>query len=162
MPGCGEGDCHIQLEKAPHLPTLNPGWPWVVSERAGCGSCFLACTYKVSALHDCAAHRALPVPMGAAGMSCSPCYARTPIIIITSALPCAHPAGMPLARPEFMQAQRWGSAFPAQPFGVPCLKAGSAKLVACGDFCLGAGIENAALSAQAAAAAMKEMLEGSS
>lgn len=72
---------------------------------------------------------------------------------------CLLAAGAPLSRPTFMQAQRWGSAFPAEPFNVPYLKAESAKLVACGDFCLGPGIENAANSASAAALAIKQMLE---
>jgi predicted NAD/FAD-dependent oxidoreductase len=57
-----------------------------------------------------------------------------------------------------LQVHRWGAAFPAKPFGSPCLKAETAQLAACGDFCLGAGIENAVLSGQAAAEAMSEML----
>jgi predicted NAD/FAD-dependent oxidoreductase len=57
-----------------------------------------------------------------------------------------------------MQVHRWGSAFPAKPFGSACLKAETAQLAACGDFCLGAGIENAVMSGQAAADAMSEML----
>lgn len=60
-----------------------------------------------------------------------------------------------------VQVHRWGSAFPAQPFGSPCLTADSAQLAACGDFCLGAGVENAVLSGRAAAEAMISMLAGS-
>jgi predicted NAD/FAD-dependent oxidoreductase len=57
-----------------------------------------------------------------------------------------------------MQAQRWGAAYPAQPLGTPCLRADQAKLAACGDFCTGAGVENAVLSAKAAAQAVQQML----
>jgi predicted NAD/FAD-dependent oxidoreductase len=56
------------------------------------------------------------------------------------------------------QVHRWGSAFPARPFGSPCLTAESARLAACGDYCLGAGVENAVLSGQAAAEAVSRML----
>lgn len=59
-----------------------------------------------------------------------------------------------------LQVHRWGAAFPAKPFGSPCLKADTARLAACGDFCMGGGIENAVLSGQAAAEAMCEMLAG--
>eukprot|EP00878_Enallax_costatus_P045432 GHUV01054729.1.p1 GENE.GHUV01054729.1~~GHUV01054729.1.p1 ORF type:complete len:202 (+),score=84.88 GHUV01054729.1:274-879(+) len=63
-----------------------------------------------------------------------------------------------LQEPAFVQVHRWGSAFPANPFGSPCLTAESAQLAACGDFCLGAGVENAVLSGKAAAEAMIRML----
>jgi predicted NAD/FAD-dependent oxidoreductase len=57
------------------------------------------------------------------------------------------------------QVHRWGSAFPAKPFGSSCLTADSARLAACGDFCLGGSVENAVLSAQAAADAVLGMLQ---
>lgn len=57
-----------------------------------------------------------------------------------------------------LQVHRWGSALPAKPFGSPCLTAESALLAACGDFCLGAGVENAVLSGKAAAEAMTNLL----
>ena len=56
------------------------------------------------------------------------------------------------------QVHRWGSALPAKPFGSPCLTAESALLAACGDFCLGAGVENAVLSGEAAAEAINSLL----
>lgn len=56
------------------------------------------------------------------------------------------------------QVHRWGSAMPARPFGVPCLTAESARLAACGDFCLGTGVENAVTSGRAAADALAAML----
>eukprot|EP00877_Chromochloris_zofingiensis_P000364 jgi/Chrzof1/10328/Cz04g38020.t1 len=65
----------------------------------------------------------------------------------------------PLPIPSFMQAHRWGSAFPRQPLNSSCLQAVKPRLVACGDYCLGAGIENAVLSARAAADAMRGMFE---
>jgi predicted NAD/FAD-dependent oxidoreductase len=57
-----------------------------------------------------------------------------------------------------LQVHRWGSALPAKPFGSPCLTAESALLAACGDFCLGAGVENAVLSGKAAAEAISSLL----
>jgi hypothetical protein len=58
----------------------------------------------------------------------------------------------------FAQVHRWGGAFPEAPLGAPCLRADGAALAACGDFCLGGGVEGAALSGRAAAAAVGEML----
>lgn len=60
-----------------------------------------------------------------------------------------------------LQVHRWGSALPANPFGSPCLTAESALLAACGDFCLGAGVENAVLSGKAAAEAINTLLAAS-
>lgn len=64
----------------------------------------------------------------------------------------------PLPEPAFAQVHRWGGAFPVRALGAPCLRADSSALAACGDFCLGGGVEGAALSGQAAAAAVDEML----
>ena len=58
-----------------------------------------------------------------------------------------------------MQAHRWGSAFPAKPLGNACLTVPSANFTACGDFCLGAGVENAALSGLAAANSVLDIFE---
>lgn len=58
-----------------------------------------------------------------------------------------------------LQVHRWGSALPSKPFGSPCLTAESALLAACGDFCLGAGVENAVLSGKAAAEAVNSLLQ---
>jgi predicted NAD/FAD-dependent oxidoreductase len=60
-----------------------------------------------------------------------------------------------------VQVHRWGSALPAQPFGSPCLTAESALLAACGDFCLGAGVENAVMSGKAAADIVHSLLGSS-
>ncbi len=63
-----------------------------------------------------------------------------------------------LQEPAFVQVHRWGSALPAAPFGSPCLTADTASLAACGDFCLGGGVEGAVLSADAAAQALTSVL----
>jgi len=68
----------------------------------------------------------------------------------------AAPASFP--EPVFAQVHRWGGAFPQAALGAPCLRADGAALAACGDFCLGGGVEGAALSGRAAAAAVAEML----
>jgi predicted NAD/FAD-dependent oxidoreductase len=67
-------------------------------------------------------------------------------------------ATMEMPEPAFAQVHRWGGAFPTQALAAPCLRADGAALAACGDFCLGGGIEGAALSGQAAATAVDEML----
>lgn len=58
-----------------------------------------------------------------------------------------------------MQLHRWGAALPAQPLGESCLTVPSVNFAACGDFCLGGGIENAALSGLAAADAICDLFE---
>jgi hypothetical protein len=73
-------------------------------------------------------------------------------------------AGVVLPPPAFIQAHRWGSAFPARPIAASCLRADSARLVACGDFCLpggggAGGVEAAVLSARAAADAVRRLFE---
>lgn len=67
--------------------------------------------------------------------------------------------GKGLPPPAFTQLHRWGSAFPARPLGQPCVTVGSVNFVACGDYCLGAGIENAAVSGLAAADSICDMFE---
>jgi predicted NAD/FAD-dependent oxidoreductase len=42
---------------------------------------------------------------------------------------------------------------------VTCFKAEKVRLAACGDFCLGAGVENAVLSGTAAADAVRQFFE---
>lgn len=63
-----------------------------------------------------------------------------------------------LPEPVFVQCQRWGSGLPARPLGRTHVVVPQVKAAACGDFCLGGGIENAAESALAAAEAVKQML----
>lgn len=55
-----------------------------------------------------------------------------------------------------MRLHRWGCAFTTPALEVPCLHAtiGSTSLAVAGDFCLGAGVENALLSGMAAADAI--------
>lgn len=78
-------------------------------------------------------------------------------------------ASVALPPPAFVQAHRWGSAFPVVVDasgggggggGAPsCLRADGARLAACGDFCAGGGAEGAVLSGLAAADAVRAMFE---
>lgn len=61
-------------------------------------------------------------------------------------------------RPDVLVAHRWGSAYTTPPLGQPCLSVPAAHFVACGDFCLGPGVETAALSGLAAAEAVVSAL----
>jgi renalase len=63
-----------------------------------------------------------------------------------------------LPEPVFVQCQRWGSALPAAPLGRPCLAVPRRMAAACGDFCLGGGVEGAVESALAASEAVQGML----
>lgn len=53
-----------------------------------------------------------------------------------------------------MAAHRWGSAYVTAPLGQPCMHQPEARFAAAGDFCLGAGVENALASGLAAAEAL--------
>jgi hypothetical protein len=63
-----------------------------------------------------------------------------------------------LPEPVFVQCQRWGSALPAAPLGRPYLAVPERVAAACGDFCLGGGVEGAVESALAASEAVQKML----
>jgi hypothetical protein len=76
---------------------------------------------------------------------------------LASLLRCVAP-GQALLEPAFVQCQRWGSALPARPLGRVCLAVPERRAAACGDFCLGAGVEAAVESALAASAAVQKML----
>ncbi|MEW5306875.1 MAG: hypothetical protein WDW36_009312 [Sanguina aurantia] len=60
--------------------------------------------------------------------------------------------------PVYMHAQRWGAAYTDKPLGVSHMADAHNRFAACGDFCLGAGFGNAALSGEAAAIAVVRML----
>ncbi len=53
--------------------------------------------------------------------------------------------------PLFLAAHRWRSALTTRPLGEPCLWDASLQLAVCGDWCLGARVEDAFLSGTAAA-----------
>ena len=59
--------------------------------------------------------------------------------------------------PMYLRAQRWASAFKADPLSDPCLIEPGLRLSACGDFCLSSSAEGAILSAIAAADAIAEL-----
>ena len=59
--------------------------------------------------------------------------------------------------PTYLRAQRWASAFKADPLGDPCLTEPGLRLAACGDFCLSSSAEGAILSGIAAAEALAEL-----
>jgi photolyase PhrII len=59
--------------------------------------------------------------------------------------------GAPRAEPVFARAHRWRYASVTKPLGEDCLVHSSGRLIACGDWCLGARIEAAFLSGSAAA-----------
>lgn len=65
----------------------------------------------------------------------------------------------PLPAPVHLQAQRWGSAFQAQPMGEGCLSDTDTRLVACGDWAATApGVPGAIASGKAAADTVMRML----
>ncbi|MDI9634523.1 FAD-dependent oxidoreductase [Oscillatoria amoena NRMC-F 0135] len=67
-------------------------------------------------------------------------------------LNCAAKLTLPwLATPEFMQVHRWRYAFPQQPLSETYLSAKPLKLVCCGDWCGGYGVESALQSGLSAA-----------
>jgi hypothetical protein len=68
-------------------------------------------------------------------------------------------AGLELPEPCFIQAHRWGSAFPVKSVAGTCLRAESARLAACGDFCAGGGVEGAVMSGRAAADVVRQLFE---
>ncbi len=73
--------------------------------------------------------------------------------------PVPVPPGIrPLNRPKYLSAHRWGSAYVTQPLGVPAVWEAEGRWAACGDFCLGPGVEHAATSGAAAAEAVAGML----
>ncbi|GLI71462.1 hypothetical protein VaNZ11_016685 [Volvox africanus] len=62
-----------------------------------------------------------------------------------------------LAPPAFISAHRWASCFTASPLGTPVVWNEEGRWAACGDFCLGPGLEGAAESGAAAAEAVANM-----
>ncbi|PNW83389.1 hypothetical protein CHLRE_05g245150v5 [Chlamydomonas reinhardtii] len=64
----------------------------------------------------------------------------------------------PLNRPKYLSAHRWGSAFTSTPLGVPAVWEADGRWAAAGDFCNGAGVEQALTSGAAAAEAVAGML----
>ncbi|KAG2496040.1 hypothetical protein HYH03_005961 [Edaphochlamys debaryana] len=64
----------------------------------------------------------------------------------------------PLNRPKYLSAHRWGSAYVTNPLGQPAVSDVDSRWAACGDFCLGAGVESAAISGASAADAVANML----
>ncbi|KAG2430875.1 hypothetical protein HXX76_009849 [Chlamydomonas incerta] len=64
----------------------------------------------------------------------------------------------PLNRPKYLSAHRWGSAYTTSPLGVPAVWEADGRWAAAGDFCNGAGVEQALTSGAAAAEAVAGML----
>ncbi|GIL91413.1 hypothetical protein Vretimale_17810 [Volvox reticuliferus] len=62
-----------------------------------------------------------------------------------------------LAPPSFVSSHRWASCFTASPLGPPAMWNEEGRWAACGDFCLGPGLERAAESGAAAAEAVASM-----
>lgn len=62
-----------------------------------------------------------------------------------------------MGRPRHLSAHRWGSSRVVNPLGTPTVADDDARFAACGDFCLGTGVENAVLSGLAAADALEGM-----
>ena len=60
--------------------------------------------------------------------------------------------------PTYLRAQRWASAFKADPLGGPCMTELGLRMAACGDFCLSSSAEGAILSGIAAAEAIAELI----
>lgn len=64
----------------------------------------------------------------------------------------------PMGRPRHMSAHRWGAAHVVNPLGTAAVSDAEGRFAACGDYCLGNGLENAVMSGLAAADAVMQFL----
>ncbi len=69
-------------------------------------------------------------------------------------------AGLKLLEPDFVQAHRWGSAYVTSALGQSFMLDAATRFAAAGDFCLGAGVENAITSGLDAADAIVASMSG--